>query len=384
MKKLLACFFLLLGAPAFSQEQVKDTTLRVNYSNKSNLSQTYDSQIVDLFSQEISALSYVVVDSGADYDFNITITDVMDILDDGTSMPAYQLTRAERDAYGLRLYELQVTLTDNKSGGQMLLISSMFDVFEDLYEIELPLTSQILANIPRTKNTGIFLSDMWRNKRVYLSFAADLPLAFYTIVKPAVLWTGSADAGFRGRDADTDNTQIVPGLIAGLEVQFLDWMSAEANFAMMFGDSFGNTFTPSVQIKAPKFIWKPAIHFMIEAYPMVEFEMSTSPILVKPRMAAGGGVQFGIRGFGGNTGDAVGAFFLDLNFRYSIGETVYAPEGRPVGKPGYDPASSSFNHYVLGISVGYKIGFMDRKPKAPDTTREPPPPPNDGEAPESG
>ncbi|MDR1970343.1 MAG: hypothetical protein LBQ46_00330 [Treponema sp.] len=375
MKKPLVCFFLFLSAFAFSQEQVEDTTLKVNFSNRSNLSQTYDLRIVDLFSQEINALSYVVVESDADYDFNITITDAMDVLSDGTSMPAYQLSQTERDEYGLKLYELQVTLHDNESGGEMLLISSMFNIFEDLYEIELPLTSQVLANIPRTKNTGIFLSDMWRNKWVYLSFAADLPLAFYTVVKPAVLWNGSDNTGFKGRDVDTDNTQIVPGLVAGLEVQFLDWMSAEANFAMMFGDSFGNTFTPAVQIKAPKFIWKPAIHFMIEAYPMVEFEMSTSPILVKPGIAAGGGVQFGIRGFGGNTGDAVGAFFLDLNFRYSIGETTFAPTGRTVGKPGYEPASSSFNHYVLGISLGYKIGFMNRKSKVIDTTtREPPPP----------
>jgi hypothetical protein len=263
----------------------------------------------------------------------------------------------------------------------MLLISSMFNVFEDLYEIELPLTSQVLANIPRTKNTGIFLSDMWRNKWVYLSFGVDLPLAFYTIVSPAVLWSvgGGTNPVWSGRDVDTDHTQIVPGLIAGLEVQFLDWMSAEANFAMMFGDSFGNTFTPSVQIKAPKFIWKPAIHFMIEAYPMVEFEMSTSPILVKPGVAAGGGVQFGIRGFGGNTGDAVGAFFLDVNFRYSIGETTFAPTGRTAGSKGnsagYDPAFSSFNHYVLGISVGYKIGFMNRKSKVIDTTGSSAPPP---------
>jgi hypothetical protein len=145
-------------------------------------------------------------------------------------------------------------------------------------------------------------------------------------------------------------------------------MSAEANLSMMFGDSFGNTFTPSAQIKAPKFIWKPAIHFMIEAYPMVEFEMSTSAILVKPSLAAGGGVQFGIRGFGGSTGDAVGAFFLDLNFRYSIGQTIYTPPGRTQGKPGYDPASSSFNHYILGISAGYKIGFMNRKQTYVDTT----------------
>jgi hypothetical protein len=275
VKNLFVFFFLFLSAFAFSQEQVEDTTLKVNYSNKSNLSQTYDSRIVELFSQEISALSYAVVDGSADYDFNITITDVMDVLDDGAGTPAYQLTQAERDEYGLKLYELQITLHNNKTDGDVILISSMFDTFEDLYQIELPLTSQVLANIPRTKSTGIFLSDMWRNKWLYLSFAADLPLAFYSVVRPAVLWSGSDSAGYSGRDVDTDNTQIVPGAVVGLEVQFLNWMSAEANFAMMFGDSFGNTFTPSAQVKAPKFIWKPSIHFMIEAYPMVEFEMST-------------------------------------------------------------------------------------------------------------
>jgi hypothetical protein len=291
----------------------------------------------------------------------------MDTLEDGTSIPAYQLSQADRDAYDLRLYELQITLLDNKTGGEMLLISSMFDVFEDLYQIELPLTSQVLANIPRTKNTGIFLSDMWRNKWLYLSFAVDLPLAFYDVVDPVVKWSGSETSGYSGTIIHNSRTQVVPGAILGLEAQFLNWMSAEANFSMMFGDSFSYTFTPAIQVKAPKFIWKPAIHFMLEAYPMVEFEMSTSPVLSKPGTAVGGGLQFGIRGFGGNTGDAVGAFYLDLNFRYSLGEVTYSPSLSPVGRPGYDPAYSTYRHYILGISLGYKIGFMNRKTAVVDT-----------------
>jgi hypothetical protein len=51
-----------------------------------------------------------------------------------------------------------------------------------------------------------------------------------------------------------------------------------------------------------------------------------------------------------------------------IGETIYSPPGRTRGKPGYDPASSSFNHYILGISIGYKIGFMNRQQTYVDTT----------------
>ncbi|MDR1970559.1 MAG: hypothetical protein LBQ46_01435, partial [Treponema sp.] len=93
MKKLPLFLFVFLSAFAFAQEQVEDTTLKVNHSNRSNLSQTFDSRIIDLFSQEINALSYVVVEDDADYDFNITITDAMDVLSDGTSMPAYQLSQ---------------------------------------------------------------------------------------------------------------------------------------------------------------------------------------------------------------------------------------------------------------------------------------------------
>jgi len=69
-----------------------------------------------------------------------------------------------------------------------------------------------------------------------------------------------------------------------------------------------------------------------------------------PRFAAGGGAQLGVRG-----GD-MGAFFIDVNFLYSIGEAQTTNPDKQTPKP----EVLHWNHFVIGLGLGYKVGFFNR------------------------
>jgi hypothetical protein len=119
---------------------------------------------------------------------------------------------------------------------------------------------------------------------------------------------------------------------------------------------------PSVLLEQ-KFPIKPSKHFMIEPYAAVEFLMATGEkVKAFPMFAVGGGVQFGVKG------GEMGAFFLDLNFRYSLGEVTYQ-HGYAL-TTGYDRWSSPYlryNRFVVGLGLGYKIGFFNRNPDGADS-----------------
>jgi hypothetical protein len=91
---------------------------------------------------------------------------------------------------------------------------------------------------------------------------------------------------------------------------------------------------------------------MIEPYAVVSFPMNTSTKCIKfPQVGLGGGCQFGVRG--GN----MGAFFVDINYIYFLGDVVMRNED-PVFK---NPSSITYKRFTVGLGIGYKVGFFDRK-----------------------
>ena len=94
---------------------------------------------------------------------------------------------------------------------------------------------------------------------------------------------------------------------------------------------------------------------MLEPYGILSFATNTSPKTKQfPLFGAGGGFQLGVKG-----GD-MGAFFVDANFVYFFGNVV---EENTHPRFQY-PHEVNYFRYVVGLGIGYKIGFFDRPIKA--------------------
>jgi len=91
---------------------------------------------------------------------------------------------------------------------------------------------------------------------------------------------------------------------------------------------------------------------MVEPYLAASFPMETSSHATQfPKFGTGGGFQLGVKG--GN----MGAFFLDINFIYFIGDAIMKSPA------GYSTSEIHFRRYTVGLGIGYKIGFFDRNEK---------------------
>jgi hypothetical protein len=211
-----------------------------------------------------------------------------------------------------------------------------------------------MANVPLTKLSGVVDTNHWRNKWVYFRASFDYPITFYGVTTP----NGAIYKDVGGtRQYDRLDHKILPypGATLGLEFQFLNWMSAEGDFQITFGDPISTTFIPAINV-ALKFPLKPSRHFMIEPYGMVSFLTTTSTdTLSFPKLGAGGGVQIGVKG-----GD-MGAFFVEANYIHYLGEVK--TKNTDTDKP--SPASLTWTRFSVGLGIGYKIGFVNRNKNDP-------------------
>jgi hypothetical protein len=90
---------------------------------------------------------------------------------------------------------------------------------------------------------------------------------------------------------------------------------------------------------------------MIEPYAAVSFPMDTSTNNLQfPKFGVGGGIQIGVKG------GSMGAFFLDVNYIHFIGDVVTRNNNQSYP----NPSEIHYTRFVVGFSVGYKIGFADR------------------------
>jgi hypothetical protein len=91
---------------------------------------------------------------------------------------------------------------------------------------------------------------------------------------------------------------------------------------------------------------------MIEPYIAVSLPVDTSVNSVKfPKVGLGGGVQLGVKG------GSMGAVFVDVNYIYYMGDVIIKNESSYYPYP----AEIKYNRFVVGIGIGYKAGFYDRK-----------------------
>jgi hypothetical protein len=300
------------------------------------------------FIMETIGAGYSIAETAdeADYTLNLEVKPNMILYDDGTEEPA----PPDEDQF-----ILSIALLDNENNTEIVAFAFPFTELEEMNQFNLFLLYEAMANVPLTKLSAIEIveeSEAWRNKWLYLRAAFSYPIMFYQL-KLDPVWGNCIvdpdDPNYRHTTLD-HKVRPIPGFLFGLEFQYLNWMSTELVFEMSFGDPVQNSFVPGIGLQL-KFPIKPSSYFMLEPYLAISSTLNTSNTYAKyPNFEVGGGFQFGVKG------GSMGAFVIDASFMYSIGEIVTYNNSTKYPEPKY----VHWNHWTVGLSVGYKIGFFDR------------------------
>jgi hypothetical protein len=293
---------------------------------------------MDNFTMETQGAGYTVTNniSHADYILNLEVQPNVILYDDGTTEPAPP---------GEPQYNLIIKLEREEDDVEVLAFSFQFTELDEMYDYNLYLLYNAMANVPFTKLGDI--EYWWRNKWVYFRASFDYPVTFYQLKSQNRKWNPSDER----EQIPIDNKIIpFPAVTFGVEFQYLNWMSTEMNFNLSFNDPMSNSFIPSIQIEQ-KFPIKPSKHFMLEPYAAVSFPMDTSSNVVNfPKFGVGGGFQFGVKG--GN----MGAFFVDVNYIYYLGNVTMRNSDSHYSQP----TNIDYTRFVLGLGIGYKFGLFNR------------------------
>jgi hypothetical protein len=306
------------------------------------------------FKMELTGANYAVVENREDSDYimSLAITqDVEDSYDDDSGGGMVQQI----------INILTVSLQDSRDNREILQFSWAFGTLEEMYEWNLHLIYQAMANVPLTKLTGVPDTNHWRNKWIYVRASFDYPITFYAYPDPPYIAKDPSTVSGSSLDYSKLDHKIMPfpGMSLGLEFQFLNFMSVEGDFRLNFGDPVSTTLIPSIDLEL-KFPLKPSRHFMIEPYGIVTFPTTTAAAtgtVEFPRLGFGGGIQAGVKG------GSRGAFFVDVNYVHYLGNVV--TRNNDTNKP--YPSRTTWNRFSVGLGIGYKIGFFNRnKDEAPD------------------
>jgi hypothetical protein len=296
------------------------------------------------FTLETIGAGYNVIDNehNADYTLKLSVKPNMILYDDGTEEPPPPDEKQ---------FLLQITLVKNEDNSELVTFDYAFTTTDEMYEFNLFLIYETMANVPMTKLEGQENDDRWRNKWLYLRVSFDYPITFYQLLKPNTLW-GTDSSGQADRWHNLDHRiSPFPAVTAGLEFQYLNWMSLEASFNLSFSDAMSTSFIPAIQIEQ-KFPIKPSIHFMIEPYAAVSLPVDTSTTSLQfPKVGLGGGIQIGIKA------GTSGAFFVDINYIHYLGDVITRNESTYYP----NPSEIHYSRFVIGLGIGYKMGFTDRK-----------------------
>jgi hypothetical protein len=301
------------------------------------------------FKMELMGANYAVVDNqlDSDYTLGLTITQEAETYEAEPGAPAEET--------GDIVNVLTISLQDSNDGREVLQFSWAFDTLEEMYEWNLHLIYQAMANVPLTKLTIVPETDHWRNKWLYVRASFDYPITFYAYPDPSAIHKTPVSGQATDYSVLDHKVLPFPGMTLGVEFQFLNWMSAEGDFKVNFGDPLSTAFIPAIDFQL-KFPLKPSKHFMIEPYGIVTFPTTTATDTTEfPRLGIGGGAQFGVKG------GSMGAFFVDVNYVHYLGKVV--TKNRDTNKP--EPSTINWNRFSVGLGIGYKIGFINRNKDTP-------------------
>jgi hypothetical protein len=300
------------------------------------------------FKLELTGANYAVADNqkSADYSINLNITQEVEDGEDGVAEEILNI--------------LNISLIDNKDSHEILQFSWAFASLEAMYEWNLHLIYQAMANVPLTKITAVPETDHWRNKWIYAAGYGGLDLIF-----------GFYDSGNNVSFQNREYTFYLGPLFGlGMELQFLNFMSAELG---VFGSPYEvDADHTAVMFGMPllvKFPLKPSKHFMLEPYAGIQFNTSAQGSIIPPLSSWIAGFQYGIK-----AGER-GVIILDIRAVGDIGATKLHPPAAAPSAPGTaNPKTyAGIDRFQLQILAGYKVGFYNR---SKDAATPPPRPAN--------
>jgi len=265
-------------------------------------------------------------------------------------------------------YVIKTSLINNADDFEILFFDFFFTDLDEMYVHNRDLFQTATLYIPPFTEDDMIviapLDNRWKNKWIYLRLSFDYPITLYNL-KTDGLEGGKMALYNKDIPGFYDPIgQIVwamPGLTAGVEFQFLNFMSLELNFQMSLGDTRDKKFinmAAGAELKFPiKFKNTMLIPYGAFTYPL---NISKNVFTEFPLYAVGGGIQFCARG------GKHGAFFIDVKYMFSFSDAVMNnphlanPDKQPYTP---DPEVIHYRRYVIGLGIGYKIGFFDRKEK---------------------
>ncbi|MDR0400169.1 MAG: hypothetical protein LBH51_04430 [Treponema sp.] len=240
---------------------------------------------------------------------------------------------------------LNLSLVDNEDGGEIVQFSWAFAALEDMYQWNLHLIYQAMANVPLTKIAAAPEDDYWRNKWIYA--------AGYGGVDPTFgFYDSGNDAAYQNRDY---TFYFAPLFGLGMEFQFLGFMSTELGvMASPYAiDAEHNAVVFGLPLLL-KFPLKPSRHFMLEPYAGFQFNTSSQSSIIPPLFSWVGGFQYAIK-----AGER-SAVILELRAVGDIGATKLSP---PAKAPSSNPHPKTYDRtdrFQLQFMIGFKAGFYNR------------------------
>jgi hypothetical protein len=271
-----------------------------------------------------------------------------------------------------------ITLVLNDGDVEIVSFGWPYSTLDEMYEYNQYVFFRAVVLIPgideeelKTYMAKDKVDNKWQNQRFSLRFSYDYPVSFYELTdkEDALLEGVGAYSGTKDNPTyamPLNNYVIVlPALTAGVDVQLMKFLGIEANIHAKLGEPNNNwvlNFMAGAQVKVP-------IRFsniMLEPYgafkyhlPSLSMQLDSNqtddvpPGFFKfPQYFAGGGVQIGVKG--GKTG----SFFFDANYMVSLdGDAVLHNIYGPLFP---NPSLFHFNHFIVGIGIGYRFGFGSR------------------------
>jgi len=260
---------------------------------------------------------------------------------------------------------VRISLVSNADDFEILFFDFFFTELDEMYEHTRTLFQNATLYIPPSKGSVNIITNFdsgWKNKWIYFRASFDYPVTFYLLkgdglVGGVALYNGDFETTTE-RSPINHEVIAMPGFTVGLEFQFLRFMSVEFNYQFSIGDTRSNSFFNmafGVELKIP--VKLEAI--MIVPYAAFFYPIRLSGIFKEyPPFSLGAGIQFCAKG------GKHGAFFFDVKYMISIKDAVmHNPYlAKPEDQRLYpEPDVIHYKHSFIGIGVGYKIGFLDRK-----------------------
>jgi len=346
-KTLFFALFIVLAASSFAQNITNRHLFIEGFSERNDQLEFF----LFYFAMEARSVGYTITRTRqeAAYTFRFTVVPNT-ITVQGVQRPA----PPEENQYYIR-----IILINNRNNVESLSFNFYFSELDEMLEYIQFLFYRATVFIPAIAGEKP-IDRNWQNKWLYLRTSFNYPIVFHALQPAGLEGGGQSLYGFNEQGEMDDfipldnKIQPQPGFTIGLEVQFLNFMSFEANLQSSLGNNSTYSFFNWAAGGELKFLIK-TDYYMIKPYMTGLYQFNTSPIFKEfPSFSFGGGIQIAARG------GRSGAFFVDLKYLHSFSDVIMInPYIDPPLAP--NPSEIHYKRFVIGAAIGYLYGNLDRK-----------------------